>query len=133
MSTRTAACLCGQVQITATPKANVSACSCGSCRKWVGGPFMAIACGTEVQVQGEIKVFASSAWAERAFCPTCGSALFYRLKANQQHMLAAGLFEDQSGFVLDHQVFVDKNPGWYSFEQETKDMTEAEIFARFGG
>ena len=33
--------------------------------------------------------------------------------------------------VLEHQVFIDEKPDYYSFANETKNMTGAEIFAQF--
>ena len=94
---------------------------------------MAIDCGTDVVFQGEanITVFDSSEWAERGFCNKCGSHLFYRLKQSGQHIMPAGLFDDQDGVVFDHQVFIDNKPDYYSFANETDDMTEAEVVARY--
>jgi len=123
-------CLCGAVHLKATSMSkHVGACHCGMCRKWGGGPFMEVDCGTEVTFTGEdnISVFDSSKWAQRGFCSQCGSHLFYRLKANGQYMIPVGLFAE-SGFVFDHQVFVDKKPSYYRFSNKTKDMTEQQVF-----
>jgi len=127
-------CLCGAVRFTANnPSNTVGACHCGMCRKWGGGPFMEIDCGTDITFEGEdnITVYNSSSWAERGFCKKCGSHLFYRLKESRQHMVPVGLFGDQSSFVFDHQVFIDKKPSFYSFSNKTKNMTEAEIFEKY--
>jgi hypothetical protein len=123
-------CLCGAVHIKATSMSkHVGACHCGMCRKWGGGPFMEVDCGTDVTFTGEdnISVFDSSKWAERGFCRQCGSHLFYRLKDNGLYMIPVGLFAD-NGFVFDHQVFVDKKPSYYRFANKTKDMTEQQVF-----
>jgi len=66
----------------------VGACYCGMCRRWGGGPLLAVDCGTSVRLTGEehVGVFASSKWAERGFCKQCGSHLFYRLKQNGQYI-----------------------------------------------
>ncbi len=49
---QTGSCLCGSVRISAiNPSNKVGACHCGMCRKWGGGPFMEIDCGTEVSVR----------------------------------------------------------------------------------
>lgn len=128
-------CVCGATQITAkTVSRNVGACHCGLCRKWAGGPFMAVDCGTEVSFTGadNISVFDSSDWAERGFCNKCGTHLFYRLKENKQYYMPAGVFEDDSNFVFDHQVFIDEKPEYYKFANKTTDMTGAEVFAKFG-
>ena len=131
-----ASCLCNAVQIkVAEMSRHVGACHCEMCRKWGGSALMAVDCGTGVSFLGEehITLFDSSAWAERGFCNKCGSHLFYRLKENQQYMIPAGLFTDQQTLVFDHQVFIDKKPSYYNFAEVTEDMTEAEVFAKYGG
>ena len=133
---RTGRCLCGAVRITAgQAKGRVGACHCSMCRTWGGGPFLAVDCGTEVEFAGEdhVKVFDSSKWAERGFCSSCGTHLFYRLKQSGQLIMSAGLFTDQTGITFDHQVFIDEKPDYYEFANETRDLTGAEIFAKWGG
>ena len=129
-------CLCGAIRFSAQKvNKSVGACNCGMCRKWGGGPLLAVDSGCDVSFEGEeyISVFDSSDWAERGFCKKCGSHLFYRLKESGQHIIPAGLFNDQDSFVFDHQVFIDKKPSYYSFANETSDMTEAEVFEKYGG
>ena len=131
----TGQCLCGAVSFTARMMSqHVGACHCAMCRAWGGGPFLAVECGSDVEFSGEqsVSVFDSSDWAERGFCARCGSHLFYRLKDGGQYFIPVGLFEQQQGFVFDHQVFIDKKPGYYAFANRTKDMTEAEVFALYG-
>ena len=127
-------CLCGAIHITATKAGNdVGACHCNMCRRWGGGPFMEINCGTEVSFDGEDKLslFDSSDWAERGFCSQCGTHLFYRLKATGQHMVPVGLFDDTDDLAFKTQVFVDEKPAFYRFANETENMTGAELFAKF--
>lgn len=127
-------CLCGSIHFTASEVNNhVGACHCNMCRKWGGGPLMAIDCGTQVSFDNtdNISVYDSSDWAERGFCNHCGSHLFYRLKQTQQYHIPAGLFENNEDFIFDHQVFIDKKPGYYHFANATTDMTEAELFAQY--
>ena len=127
-------CLCGAVSITAKSiSLSVGACHCNMCRKWGGGPLMAVDCGTDVSFDGEenISVFKSSAWAERGFCNKCGSHLFYRLRDSKQYMMPVGLFDNDKMFIFDHQVFIDDKPPFYSFENKTSNMTGAEVFAKY--
>jgi|TARA_B110000238_G_scaffold198254_2_gene242493 hypothetical protein len=134
MSVASASCLCGKVNITVANASNsVGACHCSICRKWSGGPFMAIDCGPNVSIEqtGDVTVYNSSEWAERGFCKHCGRHLFYRLKQTQQYFIPAGLFGNTDNFIFDHQVFVDNKPHYYDFSNHTKDMTEAEAFAMF--
>lgn len=127
-------CLCGQVTIAATlDNRSVGACHCSICRKWGGGPLLAVECGQEVSLTGSqhIQVYASSDWAERGFCRHCGTHLFYRLKQGGLYALPMGLLDDQPDWRLDHQVFIDEKPGFYSFAETTENLTGAEVFARF--
>ena len=134
MPVRHGKCLCGAVRITATSTGDtVGACHCRSCRRWSGGPFMEIDCGTDVTFEGDenLTVYASSDWAERAFCKQCGTHLFYRLKANGNHFVPIGLLEDDEHLKFTTQVFVDEKPSYYEFSNETEDMTGPELMAKF--
>ncbi len=132
------ACMCGAVTFEASAvDTGVGACHCDMCRKWTGGPLLAVDCGSDIKFSGEenIGVFSSSEWAERGFCKQCGSSLFYRLKQTSQHIVPAGVFDAENRFVLDHQVFVDEKPDYYRFagEDHMHNMTGAEVFAMFAG
>ncbi|AFY91176.1 GFA family protein [Chroococcidiopsis thermalis] len=127
-------CLCGAVSLSTTSiDRHIAACHCSMCRKWGGGALLAVECGSDVSFQGEenIGIYQSSEWAERGFCKQCGSHLFYRLKQNQQYYIPAGIFDNDEGLVFEHQVFIDEKPAYYSFANETKNMTGAELFAQF--
>jgi len=128
-------CVCGEVRISAKSEKNsVGACHCRTCRRWGGGPLMEIDCGQAVKFESEaqVAIYASSDWAERAFCRNCGTHLFYRLKQTGQHIVPIGLFDNAPELVFEHQVFVDEKPSFYSFANETHNMTGAEVFAMFG-
>ena len=127
-------CVCGAVSFTAASvSAEVGACHCGTCRRWSGGPFMGVNCGSDVAFEGEgdIKVLDSSDWADRGFCGKCGTHLFYRIKRNNTHVMPVGLFGDGEGFAFTHEVFIDEKPGFYEFGGERKRMTGEECFAKF--
>jgi hypothetical protein len=123
-------CICGAVSITANDATDVSVCHCGMCRRWGGGPLLAIHCGADVEIAGadDVTVFNSSDWAERGFCKGCGTHLFYRLKANNEYFIPAGLFQDQADFKIKGQIFIDKKPSYYEFANETPALTEEEVF-----
>ena len=129
-------CLCGSVKITANQAADhVGACHCRMCRRWGGGPFLEIDCGTDVEITGadKVGVFASSEWAERGFCSSCGTSLFYRLKETGEHMVCAGIFDDEYGLSFRSQVFIDAKPAYYSFAERTENLTGEELFAMVQG
>ncbi len=127
-------CLCGAVKFTAMKiNSHVGVCHCDMCRKWTGGPLMAIDCGADVKFEGgeNITVHSSSEWAERAFCNKCGSHLYYRLKEPNQHIMPVGLFDTDISFIFDHQIFIDSKPSFYHFGNKTKEMTGEEVFAQY--
>jgi hypothetical protein len=104
------------------------------CRQWGGGPLLVIECDSEVSFSGEenIGIYQSSEWAERGFCNKCGSHLFYRLKSpNHLYYIPVGIFDNIEGLVFSHQVFIDEKPEYYSFANQTKNLTGAELFAQF--
>lgn len=127
-------CLCGAVEVIAHQMdRHAGCCHCSFCRKWVGGPFMTVDCGSEVEFGGadKITVYESSDWAERGFCSQCGSHLFYRLKGNRQHHMPVGIFDKEAELDLDHQVFIDEKPDYYAFANETQNLTGEQVFALF--
>lgn len=127
-------CLCGKVKVT-TPGMNnkIGACHCSMCRRWTGGPLLAVDCGNNVSFEGKdnIGIYSSSDWAERGFCKNCGGHLFYRLKESNQYIMPVGIFDNGENFVFDHQIFIDDKPEYYCFSNETHNMTGAEVFAKY--
>lgn len=128
-------CLCGSVEVEATPEEErVAACHCNMCRKWAAGPFVSLGCGSDVKLTGEgLGIYRSSDWAERVFCNKCGTSIAWRLHDGGDYQLSANLFEETGDYPMKLQVFIDEKPANYSFAEQTKTMTGAEIFAMFGG
>ena len=124
-------CLCGAVTLTAKPiKQQFAACHCGMCRRWGGGPLLAVDCGTEVQFDGDefVAIYNSSEWAERGFGKKCGTHLFYRLKESREYQIPVGLFDESVALKFGLQVFIDRKSNYYTFADITKKMTEEEIY-----
>lgn len=133
-SEQTGKCLCGAVSVSATPKSrDIGACHCAMCRKWGGGPLLALECEDGVRFEGgeHISIFDSSDWAERGFCAQCGTHLFYRLKQGGHYALPVGLFDSSETWALTDQIFIDQKPPFYSFKEKTKNLTGEEVFALF--
>ena len=128
-------CLCGSVKLRAqVSEAVYGACHCGICRKWGGGPLLAVECSEAPHIEGaeHVKTYASSEWAESGFCCCCGTHVFYRLKQGGFYALPLGLLDD-GDLRFDHQVFIDEKPAHYAFANATHDLTGAEVFAQFAG
>jgi len=94
--------------------------------------MLAVHCGPKVQFEGteSIAVYASSEWAERAFCKNCGTHLYYKLLATGEYFVPAGAFES-SEFELASQIYVDKKPSYYSFANQTSMLTEQQVIEQF--
>lgn len=131
--------MCGAVAYTVTAEiTQTGACHCEMCRKWTGGVFLGIevpADGMDVNGTENLTIFASSPWAERAFCKTCGSNLYYRVTAPGPHHgvfhVGLGGLDDPNGIKLASEIFIDKKPDGYAFAGETDKMTAAEMMALF--
>ena len=129
----TGSCICGAVTISVNVGNSIGACHCDICRKWGGGPLLALDGGDDVAFSGEASVatYPTTAWAKRAFCSKCGTHLYIRVNQSGRYILPAGLFDLDAGLEVDHQIFVDKRPSYYSFANDTREQTGAEVFAEF--
>jgi len=130
----TGRCLCGAVTISLIGyHKDVGVCHCSMCRRWGGGPNMGIDAGKDIEIEGRehVTTYRSSDWAERAFCKTCGSNLYYRVVDADHYFLCAGILDDPAGLTLTTQVFIDDKPAFYDFANETENMTGAEAFAMY--
>lgn len=95
--------------------------------------MLAVHCGPHVTFSGTQTptTYQSSDWAERGFCSTCGTHLFYHLLPMDEFILPAGLFQDGANFEMSSQIFIDQKPGYYNFANETPTMTGEQVFAQF--
>ena len=138
---KTGQCLCGAVSYElAEAPSSYGACHCVMCRRFSGGIEM----GVEVPPAGitwtgeeRIGTYQSSDWAERGFCKTCGSSLFWRLTAEGPMQgllsLSAGSLDDLNGMEFKTEVYIDAKPDSYAFAGDRKRMTEAEVMAMVAG
>ena len=130
----TGKCLCGAVSFEAEGvEPHAHACHCDMCRAWTGGPLLAVSVGG-VRFAGEEQVvrYDSSEWGARGFCSRCGSNLFYHLKPADQYLLCLGSFDDQTGFDLAGEIFVDRKPPGYAFAGDHQRQTGEEFLASLG-
>lgn len=136
MDRRSGGCMCGAVRFHANVEQHeFSACHCDMCRRWGSGPFFAVSASNVVfDNDAALRRHQASKWAERGFCGTCGSNLFYRL-VNQGdaagYQISVGALDDQSGLKLTGEIFADRNPGVYALAGPLTRMTEAECLARY--
>ena len=133
--------MCGRVRyrLAEAPVA-FGACHCGMCRKFSGGIELSahVEPGAVTWERGEdqIATYKSSDWAERGFCKTCGSSLFWRMTADGplqgMFSLSAGSLDSLEGLTFDTEVYIDHKPDGYAFEGDRTRMTEAEVLRMAG-
>lgn len=126
-------CMCGAVTVTATrAELVVRACHCDMCRRWTSSMYMSVPTKSgSITITGPAKTFRSSDWAERGFCDTCGSALWYATVHDDHKNLAAGLFDNAAGNTLTLEFFSDLKPEGYALSGDHKRLTAAETIALF--
>lgn len=125
-------CLCGAVTLEIPEVRSVGVCHCNMCRRWGGGPFFAVDFAGPIGIEGAEHVtrYASSDWAERAFCGNCGTHLFYALKSPEHYAVPAGLF-DETALEMTGQIFIEEKPAYYDLANDTPKQTGEEVFAEF--
>ena len=55
------------------------------------------------------------------------------VKDTGAHMVCAGIFDDEDGLSFRSQVFIDAKPDYYSFAEDTENLTGEELFALVQG
>jgi len=113
-------CLCGAIRlrIDATDR-DVVACHCRQCRKQTGHFVAATrAANTALHIEGEqhLRWYSASPEAERGFCQTCGSLLFWRVKGSEHTSIMAGCLDSPTGLKLSHHIYVDDKGDYYELE-----------------
>ncbi len=121
--------MCGAVRYVADVGASFGVCYCKMCQRWASGVYMGVLTESFRVSDGEdsLTIFKSSDWARRAFCKTCGSNIYYNAPDHDNLSVAFGSLDDTSGMAPHMQYYIDKKPGGFSLEQQTKVMTEAEL------
>ena len=139
MVDKTGQCMCGAVKFTLRDVGHeFSGCHCKMCQRWTGSAFLALTVpSSTVAFEGieNVATFQSSDWAERGWCSKCGSGMWYRFTSpgpycGTYHM-PVGLLDDHSGLTLTDEIFVDEKSNAFSYANDTKKMTGAEVMAQF--
>lgn len=128
-------CTCGAVSIMVNGDyvAALGACHCLMCQRWSGTVFMAFqASANAVTATGPVRDHATSNFAKRAFCGTCGSALWLRNTSPEdaEYELMPGLFADAASFPLISEIYMDRCPTYVSLNGDHPRKTRAEYEAR---
>ena len=125
LTTRTAACRCGQLCATVIgDPVRVSVCHCLNCKKRSGSAFAVQARWPKVQatIEGQSKTFVKVADSgNRAtfhFCPDCGSDVYYEIdgkfddKFNDLIAIPVGAFDDPWFARPAYSVWESRKHDW---------------------
>jgi hypothetical protein len=114
---QTGSCLCGGVSYRVTGKMrDVVACHCSQCRKTSGSFVMATACAPDdliLEKQDSLRWYRSSPEAERGFCQTCGSNLFWKPAHGRHISITAGTLNPPTGLKVVEQWHVADKSDYY--------------------
>ncbi|MHA6325545.1 GFA family protein [Roseivivax sp. CAU 1753] len=116
----TGSCLCGAIRYAVTgPLRPVVACHCMQCRKTSGHHVAATAADpADITVTGAVRWYRSSPGAERGFCPTCGSNLFWR-RDRHLSIFAGTLDSHPADLTLAGHIFCADKGSYYQITDGT--------------
>lgn len=110
-------CECGEVTFGVDKvRPEVTFCHCSQCRRVSGhhwaathAPFSAVTFTNDTG----LRWYDSSDWAQRGFCGTCGSTLFYRMKNEDDLGIAAGCIDTPGVLKPGKHIFVADKGDYY--------------------
>jgi hypothetical protein len=108
-------CNCGAIrfEVTGAPQ-GISMCHCGQCRKQSGGIWSsAYVERSDLHIEGHPQWYASSAAAQRGFCPTCGAFLFWAHNDESTISFALGAIDGPTGLKLKKHIFTASKGDYY--------------------
>lgn len=110
-------CLCGGVAFTIDgAMSELSACHCAQCRRQSGHFVVAgETVKTDITFQSDetLAWYRSSDFAQRGFCKTCGSALFWQKDGSDDLSVNIGSLDQPTGLRLASHIFVAHKGGYY--------------------
>ena len=108
-------CNCGKCGFTVRGKVwGASVCHCSQCRKQSGNTWAsAVVEKADIRIHGPVRWYASSADAQRGFCPTCGAFLFWKHNDESSMSFALGALDGDHGIEIEKHIFVADKGSYY--------------------
>ncbi len=111
-------CYCERVRYRALGvRREVTECHCSQCRKQSGHRYASTgARASEMEIDGaqNITWFRASDEAERGFCSTCGSTLFWKPSGRDYIGILAASIDDAEGLEVTKHIFVEDKGSYYA-------------------
>ena len=109
-------CHCRAVRFRAVgPLRQILICHCSDCLKITGTSWGASAVHADhftLLTDAGLRWYRSSSWAERGFCTTCGSQMFYRRDDLPLLSIAPGAFDRSDMLTVSGQIHAKLHPSW---------------------
>ena len=130
-------CLCGAIEFTAElPSKWVAHCHCTMCQKNGGSAFITWVGLEEHRCkirdpQNQLHWYQSSDEAQRGFCKTCGSSLFFKSNrwSNEIHVTLSN-FQTPVDKAPQVHAFWDTHVDWVHLDDELPRKTAQEILGK---
>lgn len=116
-------CLCGAIRYRATsaPLRGVI-CHCSTCRKHSGAPALAFVHFRRQDftwLHGEPTRYRSSEFAQRGFCPTCGSTLsMHEDVLSDRVQVTVGCLDEPQRVRIDDHVWTQEQISWFQIADQ---------------
>ena len=125
---KTGSCLCGGVKYQISGEMRpIVACHCSQCRK-TSGNFVAATRVAKVDLTFDsmttLKWFKSSDEAERGFCGTCGSNLFWQRQIGENISITAGTIDPPTGLHIAQHIFVGDKSDFYDLFDDVEKLDQ---------
>nr|WP_296615744.1 GFA family protein [Sphingomonas sp.] len=94
----------------------VTICHCRQCRRLSGHLWACVSAPrTSLTFTGDEQPqwYSSSEFAQRGFCGSCGSSLFYRALQGQEIAIAAGSLDMPTGLLTGKHIFLKDKGDYY--------------------
>ena len=130
MTTRNAACSCGQLTATVTGEpVRISVCHCLACQRRTGSVFGAQArfpreaFATQGKSTTYVRVGDSGGRCIFHFCPTCGAIVYYVIAGREEHVaIPIGAFADPNFPAPMFSVYEDRKHAWVTLPENIEHM-----------
>lgn len=110
-------CECGKVRFEVKAVGDsVTVCHCSQCRRTSGHLWASTRANLEdltFHSDEGLVWFASSDFAERGFCRSCGASLFYRSEKDTWISIAAGCLDPVADLHIGRHIFVADKGSYY--------------------
>jgi hypothetical protein len=123
-------CLCGAIRYRATARpVRGVLCHCSMCRKHSGAPALAFVhfpLASFTWLGAPPAWYRSSRYAERGFCPTCGSTVAMREEVLADRVqICVGSLDRPAGVQIDDHVWTRERIPWFDTADELPRFRES--------